>query len=282
MNEHDPPSQDPPPVVVARPLSYATATASPPDEMLLPRVSRRDALLDLLLVTLLAVVIRYVPGVLLSMVDAEFVELDLGAAILLDKFGEAASAIVLLAYMITRHRLPARAFGLRADNLGIQTLWSVGTVVGIYVALIGSAMIVMVFVLAMPELLEDVEKRVEFVQSMPTQNVWFTLALLTAVAVHEELIFRALLLTYARRVFGSWWIAAAGTAALFAVLHMPHQGVIAALQIFGIGFVLAIFYTISRSLWAVVLAHLAFNYIQFQIASSMPLREILERLEQAG
>ena len=71
---------------------------------------------------------------------------------------------------------------------------------------------------------------------------------------------------------GSWSAAIVISSAIFAVLHFD-QGWIGVIQIMGVGTVFAVFFVLSRSLSAVVIAHFTFNFLQFQMMRLIPLQQ---------
>lgn len=264
---------------MARPVSRAALT--PPLAVLeMPHVRRRDALLDLTLILLASVVVPYLPAISMPVGLEDLGVPDIGLAMIVQKWCEAGLAGGLLLYFMLRHRIRAATFGLRRSQIGRQVLWAVPILASVYAALVATSAIVLALFVMFPGLERDLTKRNEFADAMPVQNLAATLMLLVAVAVHEELLFRGLLLPYLRRVLGSWWWAGLVSALIFAVLHVPHQGLLGGLQIFSIGVVLTLFFVLSRSLLAVTLAHLLFNFFQFQIIRILPdLEKLLEGLE---
>jgi membrane protease YdiL (CAAX protease family) len=111
---------------------------------------------------------------------------------------------------------------------------------------------------------------------LPVHSLGLTIALMVPVAVHEELIFRGLLLPYLRRIGWPWWLAIAASSGTFAVLHVA-QGWLAIIQVFGISVVLATFFVLSRSLLSVIAAHFLFDVLQTQLA-----RVLLPHIEEWG
>ncbi len=262
-------------MVVARPVAHGRV-AAPPSALEAPYVRRRDALLDLTLVLLASIVLPYLPS-LLTTVGAEDIGMaDIGPLVILQKWCEAGLAVGLLVYFVLRHGIRPATFGLRRDRIGQQLLWGVGTLAGVYAALVLSTIIVLALYMIFPELKSDLVKRVPFVNTMPVDSLVMTLTLLLAVAIHEEVVFRGLLLPYLRRVLGSWWLAGLASALIFAALHVPDQGLLAGgIQILCIAVVLTVFFVLSRSLLAVALAHLLFDFFQFQIVRLLPPPEEL-------
>jgi membrane protease YdiL (CAAX protease family) len=246
----------------------------------MPSVRRRDALLALAVIVLATIVRPYLPELLIPL-EPEVVSVPVvDTAVVVQKWCEAGLAAGLLACFMLRHGLSPAAFGLRRDQIGRQVLWSFATLGGVYVALLASAIIIVPLYLISPGVEGEIEKRVEFVEAMPVDNLAVTITLLVAVALHEELVFRGLLLPYLRRLLGSWWWAGLVSASIFAALHVPTQGVMGGIQVFGIAVVLTLFFILTRSLLTVTLAHLLFDFLQFQLVRLLPdLRKLLEAVE---
>jgi len=266
------------PVVTARPVGYTPLTATTNLEM--PQIRRSEALLDLMLIGLAAIILPYLPG-LLAPFELENVEMgEFGLTAIFQKWCEAGLALGLLCYFVLRQRIRPATFGLQSRQLGWQVLWSLPTLASMYAALLATSLVVFAVVVLFPASESDLAKRVEFAETMPIDNLATTILLLAAVAIHEETLFRGLLLPYLRRLLGSWWAAGLISALLFAILHVPHQGLLGGVQVLGLGIVLAVFFILSRSLLAVILAHLLFDLLQFQLMRILPnLQELLEKME---
>jgi membrane protease YdiL (CAAX protease family) len=240
-------------------------------------VRRRDALLALAVVLLATIVLPYMPDLLIPSAPQEVGVPAIDTSFIARKWCEAGLAAGLLAFFMFRHRLRPAAFGLRRDGLGGQALWGLGALAGIYAALLASAIILVPLYLLFPAAEGELQRRVEFVEAMPVDQIATTIVLLIAVAVHEEVVFRGLLLPYLRRLFGSWWVAGTLSALVFALLHVPHQGLFGGIQVLGIAAVLTVFFVRSRSLLTVIFAHLLFDFLQFQLLRVLPnLQDLLD------
>jgi len=277
----DPPQPQPAlPVVVARPVEH-TGIIRGPSDMDMALVRPHEAALDLLVILAALIVLPYLPPLVASVAPDEALVPEVGPAVIVHKWCEAGLASLLVAYFVLRHRLRPATFGLRTDRLGRQVLWGLAALGAMYVVLLLSVAVIVPLCHLFPVLEEDAMRRVEFAQALPTESLPATIALLLAVAIHEEALFRGLLLPYVRRVLGSWWWAGLCSTLLFAALHAPEQGLLAAgVQILGIGVVLTVFFIVSRSLLSVALAHLLFNFLQFQFMRLLPeMQEWLEAFE---
>ncbi|MCG3126127.1 MAG: hypothetical protein CHACPFDD_00957 [Phycisphaerae bacterium] len=247
-------------VVIARPLTWAVPPRAALD---LSALSPRDARLDFWLVLLVAVILPYGGAALLSIqaigeeIEMPSISISVGAKLI-----ELSLALVLLSYLLLRHRTAPRCFGIRANQLGQQLAWGVAGFVACYVYLFLSALLIIPIYQFFAE---DVNQRVELMRALPTGDALRGAILMGAVATHEEIIFRGLLLPYARRITGSWSCAVAIVALVFGALHLL-QGVIGAVQVTGLGIVLSLIFIASRSLPAVIIAHFGFNFVQLLLA----------------
>ena len=151
-----------------------------------------------------------------------------------------------------------------------------------YAALLASLAVVLSLLALIPGLESEIEQRADFASKLPLDSMTTIVLLLIAVAIHEEVVFRALLLPYLRRLMGSWWSAGLLAALIFGMLHVPAQGLLGGVQTFAIGAALVCCYLASRSLLAVTIAHFLFDLFQFQLMRSEWLRELLENLPPAS
>lgn len=254
--------------VRARPVS---AGGSPPPALTLlspmdmREVTPLQAALDIWLVLMTAVVMQYVPELLIWLHGPMPPMGDLGWLVVASKGLELLLAVTLLAYFILRTGLAPATYGLTLRRFSLQLAWAGVTLIACYGAILVSALVIIVIATLVPSIQDDFKQRLDFARALPSDNLLVTVVLLVAVAIHEEIIFRALMIPALRRILGSWWSAVLVSSTVFAILHMPTQGVIAGLQVMLLGLVLGGMYVGSRSLLAVSLAHFAFNFIQFQL-----------------
>lgn len=268
------------PGAFARPVPYAAVEplAAPLE---LRYLTRREAALDLSLVLLATIVTHYLPALAVWVQQGGLGPAEFDATVLIAKWSEAVLAAGLAAYLLLRQRIRPASFGLRGDDAPGQIAWALLTFFAMYAVFlaVGAALVALT-----PEestlLRRELSRRTEFFRTLPTESSSLTtILLLAAVAVHEELLFRGLLLTYLRRVTGRWWSAVAITSLLFAALHFP-QGWLAMVQIAGLALVLCGLFIASRSLLAVMLAHFLFDLCQMQIVRLLP--DVQEMLERGG
>ncbi|HUU94818.1 MAG TPA: type II CAAX endopeptidase family protein [Phycisphaerae bacterium] len=279
MPEQPPLPAEPDKIVLARPvqaLPYAAVPPKPPGPIDLSGVRRDHAYLDLVLILTVAVIVPFAPHVVASFVFEDAGPPQIGPLTTAIKWIDVLLVGSIAAYLLLRHRLPSASFGLRSNGLGLQVLWSLGALIAAYAYIAGSVVVIFTVIAFVPGLQKDLLHRVDFVQQMPVTSLIDSILLLIPVAIHEELLFRGMLLPYLRRVVGRWWLAILISSAIFGGLHFP-QGWLGALQITGLGAVLAICFVLSRSLLAVTIAHFAFNLLQFQIVRLLPdMQDLLQ------
>jgi membrane protease YdiL (CAAX protease family) len=264
MVSEQPPSDLPPatPPVTARPVAYAAL--QPLNPLDLASVSRRDAALDLGLLVLVALLLPIGFELTAVLTAPQVPELLSGGLIIVEKWFDAVLVVVLAAYFICRQHVPPAAFGLRGRGAAQQALWALPALLAVYAVFMLFVMVVGAFVLHYPELKEDLLRRTQFVSLLPVNNMLATVLLLIPAAIHEELLFRGLLIPYLHRIGCNWPVAVLISTAVFASLHF-NQGWLAIIQIFGVGVVLGTCFVLTRSLLAVVLTHFVFDFVQLQL-----------------
>lgn len=224
-------------------------------------LSRGQAALDAGLVFFVTLFVPIVGGTFMAFVSRPTAS-DMATALSVPaKFTEALMAAGLCVYLCARHRVSPAAFGLHVRRWMVQTLLG-----GLGYVLSYAYLLATVLVLApiIPFVMKDVEKRFDMFASIPSDQPGLIAVLLVFVVIHEELIFRGLLLPLLRRATGSWAIAVALAGGVFGMLHLA-QGAIGAIQVTGLGVVLSVLFIRTRSLWAVMLAHWMFNFTQIMM-----------------
>jgi membrane protease YdiL (CAAX protease family) len=268
----------PPDMILARPIAVV-GVAAPDQPLSLATLSRRAALCG----------VGLVGGLLVAMLVLSFAEglvyywftgrgepepTDLPLLIAVDKWLNALAALATLLLFARYHRLNLQAFGIRGDHAPRQAAWGLATLGGVYSALLLSAACTLVLVAVFPQLEEDLTSRLKFLGLFSTGSVLSTVAFLIPVAIHEEVVFRGLLLPLLRRLGGHWGLAVLISTLIFASLHVS-QGWLAIPQVFLVGLALSLFFLWSRSLSAVIAAHFLFDFMQLQLAQA--LRPFLEQ-----
>ncbi len=270
-------------VVEARPVLRSVAptvgggpVVEPPG---LAGLSRRDAALDLGLVLLVLLLLPLgldllnlvsLAGVGASTPDSTALTRQL---LINRKVCDALLAATLMYYFVRRHRISAAVFGLHGRALLRQVLLAVPILLATYATFLVSVVVTVLLVSGGHDLRREVEARREFMEMMPLGDLWSGMALMAPVAIHEEVLFRGLMLPYLRRIGCSWTWAVLLSSVLFAALHLA-QGWLGVVQLLPVGIVLAVAFIRTGSLTAVVLAHFAFNVLQLQLARLvLPLAE---------
>jgi membrane protease YdiL (CAAX protease family) len=272
-NPHEPttgpatPARPVTPLITARPVLTAER---PPSPLELPMLTRRAAALDLGLVVLVALLL---PGALnlVTVLLVRFttgqdfgdVPLPHGELLTIDKWFDWALAAGLMAYFLLARRLPGAAFGLRGDQPLLLLGSALVTIAAIYLWLMCTVVLIGAVLRLYPDMLKDVLERTRMIELLPIHDWRRALLLLIPVAAHEEILFRGLLLPYLRRLTGHWWSAVLISSLVFAALHID-QGLAGVFQVLGVSVVLALSFVFTRSLWVVIIAHFAFNFLQFQ------------------
>lgn len=253
------------PIIVARPVLITAPTAARPSSpLLLEGLSRPDAAFSLLLVLLLGIVSGTVGQVLMAILLPAATGDALAWRLIWLKLVDAALAAGALVFLAYRYGAPVAAFGIRLR--GITTQFGLGflTLLANYAYMIATIPVIMFVVRFFPQMMDDVRERLEFGSLLPLNNLLLTAILLTFVAIHEELVFRGLMLPLLRRLVSSWWLAVVISSLIFGGLHFA-QGVTGVIQVTGLGVIFSVAFLQSRSLLAVIFAHFAFNFLQFQL-----------------
>jgi membrane protease YdiL (CAAX protease family) len=273
------PTPPDPAIVLARPIEAPRAPAAPLDPLLLAPLSRGTAAWYIALLLAVAVGVPLAIdiatiGVSGGAPNAELLTPDYLVARKVFDVG----VIGLLAWLLlSRNRLPVGSVGLSARRPASQALWALLALGAIYAYMLVFLLIMTVVLFFFPSLQKDLAARTEFLDLMPVDDVWMSLALLIPVAIHEELLFRGLLLPYLRRVTGGWTAAILLSSVIFAVLHLA-QGWLGVVQVFGLSIIFSLAFLWTRSLVAVTVAHFLFDFLQFQLIRA--LRPLFDQLPQ--
>ncbi len=269
MSESLLPGERPPDIILARPVRVSPSPVVEPARLRspleLPALSRFDATLDLGLVVLAALLVPIAlqAGARIALgdyrLDPSFIPL-----LIFQKWLDALLVTGMAGYLVLRQRISPTTFGLRTRGAVGQLYWSIGGLASTYLWLFITVVWLRILVWLYPPLLEHLLERTKVERLLPVESLIKTTLLLIPVSIHEELLFRGLLLPYLRRIVGSWWVAVAVSSILFAALHFD-QGWMAMIQILGVGTIWGVLFVQSRSLPAVILAHFAFDFVQFQL-----------------
>lgn len=266
-------------VVVARPVHAPPPPAPPADPLLLAPLSRGTAACTIALLLAIAVGIPIAFDIVTLVISGGVADAELlTPGYLVSRKVFDVGLVGLLAWLLlSRHRLPAESIGLSPRRPAAQALWALGALAAIYAYMLTFMVIMTVVLFFFPSLQKDLAARTEFLDLMPVEDLWMSLALLIPVAIHEELLFRGLLLPYLRRVTGGWTAAILISSVIFAVLHIA-QGWLGVVQVFGLSVIFSLAFIWTRSLAAVTLAHFLFDFLQFQLIRL--LRPLFDQLPQ--
>lgn len=198
--------------------------------------------------------------------------------LVITKWIDALLAMCFLGYFVFRQERPPAAFGLRTTKSLIQAAWVPITLCGALAAMIVGGLVLWVL-LPEDQTRGELARRVEFMEVLPSDDLWLAALLFVAVAIHEEILFRGIILPGLRRMLGSWTAAVIGSSLLFAALHIS-QGTMAIPQIFLLSVVLSVCYVLSRSLPALIVVHFLFDFII--VAISPHIVDAVRAAEQAG
>lgn len=265
------------PPVYARAIPVARAARTGPLAWApLAHLTTREARLDLALIVMVLVVLEYSPQLLMatSLLDAmpDLADAEARARwffmLLTHIFSKLALATTLLLYLAARHAGLAD-LGVSLRKPLVQGMWALLSYGACYVGMLAALPLSVCFVLLSPDAQEQIGQRMDFMNSIPHEDWSLLLPFMFAVGFQEEMVFRALLLPYLRRICGSWTAALAVVSGAFAVLHVPGQGWSGAIVVSGVGLALGVMFILSRSLLAVGLAHMAFNVTQASLFSLM-------------
>jgi membrane protease YdiL (CAAX protease family) len=263
------------PIPVARPIRLAGAVArSPSSPLTLPMLSKRAAVFDLAVILLVGFSLPFVLQIAFFVwsTDGQWPPLEPEAdplpVMLAFKTFEMFLVAGILAVLVLL-RAPAKSYGLSRRDPLVQLLWTIGGLVGAYSWLAITVVVLMTAVFLFPPLANDLMNRQEAFSFVQPAEPWKLVLLMVPVAIHEEILFRALLLTYLRRLTGTWWAAVLISTLVFAVLHFD-QGFLGVFQVAGLGAIFAITFILSRSLPAVIVAHFIFNTVQLQLMRLVP------------
>ncbi|MDX2198550.1 MAG: type II CAAX endopeptidase family protein [Phycisphaerae bacterium] len=179
-----------------------------------------------------------------------------------DKAVGSFSALLLLFGLARRWKINVEEFGVTGRRLGLQFALIAPTFLMCYFVMIASGVLLLPFMGNEQEMMEQAQKRIEFMEEIQTPVWWQSALLMLFVATHEEVLFRALLIPFLRRAGLGWFGAILCSSLLFGLAHVPGQGWLAMLQTGGLGLMFGVVFVLSRSLPTVIGAHALFNFVQ--------------------
>lgn len=239
------------------------------------RMPRKSAVFDILILLAVFFVVREVLGTMVYFNVFEFLSGDYGLF-----WGNAIAGVCVLATVgaIVRHR------NQRIAVVGLTRLSFLrfsGATVSAFFSCYGAVIVAvpLYLILAGVDMQEMVQERGEFFEQIPTFPMGYLLAFCVFVGIHEEIMFRGLMLPRLFAITGSRRLAVIISSLIFGLMHF-YQGPIGVVQTTAVGLVLASVATLSRNIWPAIATHAIFDMIGLAL---MPwAREMMKKvLEQA-
>lgn len=229
----------------------STAEDAPAEEGA-PRLSRREAALDIAAVVVLVPLCAIGAGVIVGMFSSGTP--NLAVALFLQALLVLGGVYLLLA---------ARKQGFDRIGLRAPERADLGRALIVVLAGFGVNLLLTLAVVALsPGTLEDHIAGLESLAGGLTHDMPIAamLLLLLLVGFYEEVVARGLLLTRARELVGGFWPPALISAGLFALGHF-YQGIYGVVQTALFGLVLAVFTLRWGTLWPAIFAHTVINMV---------------------
>lgn len=197
-------------------------------------------------------------------------------------FKSLSAALTLLALVLLRSewKIPPAAFGLRIGGMVRQILLSFPVLIAVYISVVVVGVPIAVL-LEQQGHQEEFLRRIEFMENFQFPDLRMMLVTMVCVAIHEEIIFRGLLIPFVRRIGLNWTGAVVVSSVLFAILHLD-QGWSAALQVGAVALVLGAAFVRTRSLLTVICAHAMFDIGQALLVRLFSLDAIRDALQQSA
>jgi membrane protease YdiL (CAAX protease family) len=283
-NQEPPPATPDPTVPHARPVTLAATPQLPAARisLVLPAISRLQAAAGFTttILFLIAMIVISLVAQVLQFPDPDAAQPEqLHHFFIQQKWLSAAGVVAVAALLLHFHRLHPASIGLSTKRPTTQALWALATLVGLYAAHFVSITLIFLLILLVPPLQADLAHRIEFLELLPHHSLLLSFLLLIPVAIEEELLFRGLMIPYLRRLGCSWTGALIISTAIFASLHIS-QGALGIIQVFTIGCVFGLFFILSRSLTAVIIAHFVFDMMQIQLARLVA--PLIDQIQQSA
>lgn len=163
---------------------------------------------------------------------------------------------LLLFALLWKNRQSAASVGARADGALWACLWGVAC----YLAIFGYLIVVSVSLsLLWPGAYQAMRQAQEHnLERIPDMGIAMAAGFSLMVAVSEEAIFRGFIVTRLRALCGSWTVSLLVSSGFFAALHIP-QGVVPVVIIFGLSFILGLWFVWRRNVIVPIVAHMLFD-----------------------
>jgi len=176
--------------------------------------------------------------------------------------GVLTTGVVLAMLAVRKH--PLATIGWTSDAVGVNA--AIGA--AIWAAIMAlSLMFIMLLSVAWPSGFEDFSQtRTRIEDVLPRISIPMILLMSLVTGIYEEVLFRGILLTRLRQLFGSTVAAVLASSLLFGSMHF-YEGFAAVIIITIFGFLLAMCVVWRRSLVAAMVAHFLFNAVQLTMLS---------------
>ncbi len=167
-------------------------------------------------------------------------------------------SLAIVALILILRRQPPRAIGLGKAPVGRTIGAALAAVPVCYIALLIVVPLYLVIIGADVDHL--VQERTQFFDEVPRLSIAPIIVFSLFVGLHEEVLFRGLILARLRAVCRSTWLAVIISSLIFGAFHAG-QGPIGVVQTSTVGLILACVATLTRSVWPALLTHALFDTI---------------------
>lgn len=191
----------------------------------------------------------------------------------------ALGAILLVALLLWRDGQGPAQLGLVREGLGRELLFAVPVTVGAYAVHIAASIPLSLLAMRLGLHREEMAARTELTEGLAGTglSVPAFAALMVLVTGFEEVAFRGFLIPRLRVLLGHWPVAVLVSAALFGLGH-AYQGTLAVCQTIALGAYFGFVFILRFRLPSVVLAHTAFNTINFALMLWLQQSGLLDKL----
>lgn len=172
--------------------------------------------------------------------------------------------------------------GLFSRGIWADVGWAVPAVFLLYTALIMSAIPILLLYLTgqLAPIQAEVATRLEVVANfLPRLSVGKLVTLMVLVGTYEEIVFRGFLVPRLRVLTKSWVLALLTAIVLFGIGHL-YLGVYAVVQTSLLGLTLGLIFLWRGRLLTAILAHAAFNSIQFGLIDLLRQWHFVEKAQE--
>jgi uncharacterized protein len=188
---------------------------------------------------------------------------------------------LLVALLLWRQGQGAAQVGLVREGAGRELLWGLPTLVGTYAVLLAASLPLSLLALLLKLTQREALARRELVGALTEMGLGVPAfaAAMVLVTGFEELVFRGFLVPRLRVVTGRWTTAVGVCAVLFGLGHV-YEGPLAAVQTAVLGAWFSAVFLWRGRLPSVMVAHAAFNTLNFSLMLWLQRSGLLEKLTQ--